>query len=116
MVCSNQPTDGGRSPQAGRATLASHQAPAGLGHAEGIPNAVKAQLPKARLVRFGWRWPYIGRFFLKTRGANFAAIWFGPFKVSWRMPWLTRPAMQLHPHLFKPRDSDASLAEDRAAG
>ena len=32
-------TEGGRSPQAGRATLASHQAPAGLGHAEGIPNA-----------------------------------------------------------------------------
>lgn len=39
MVCSNQPTEDGRSPQAGRATLASHQAPAGLGHAEGIPNA-----------------------------------------------------------------------------
>ena len=33
----------GRSPQAGRATLASHQAPAGLGHAEGIPNAVAAK-------------------------------------------------------------------------
>lgn len=40
MVCSNQPTDGGRSPQAGRATLASHQARAGLGRAEGIPNAL----------------------------------------------------------------------------
>lgn len=40
MVCSNQPTDGGRSPQAGRATLASHQARSGLGHAEGIPNAL----------------------------------------------------------------------------
>ena len=39
MVCSNQPTGDGRSPQAGRATLASHQAPAGLGHTEGIPNA-----------------------------------------------------------------------------
>lgn len=38
MVRSNQPTDGGRSPT-GRATLASHQAPTGLGHAEGIPNA-----------------------------------------------------------------------------
>ncbi len=32
-------TEDGRSPT-GRATLASHQAPAGLGHAEGIPNAV----------------------------------------------------------------------------
>lgn len=42
MVCSNQPTEDGRSPQAGRATLASHQAPAGLGHAEGIPDAEEA--------------------------------------------------------------------------
>jgi len=31
-------TEDGRSPT-GRATLASHQAPAGLGHSEGIPNA-----------------------------------------------------------------------------
>tara|TARA_R100000093_G_scaffold41509_2_gene21665 strand:+ start:777 stop:1241 length:465 start_codon:yes stop_codon:yes gene_type:complete len=31
--------DGEWSAQAGRATLASHQAPAGLGHSEGIPNA-----------------------------------------------------------------------------
>ena len=42
MVCSNQPTEGGRSPT-GRATLASHQAPAGLGHAEGIPNAAECE-------------------------------------------------------------------------
>ena len=33
-------TEDGRSPQAGRATLASHQARSGLGHSEGIPNAM----------------------------------------------------------------------------
>ena len=63
MVCSNQPTDGGRSPQAGRATLASHQAPAGLGHAEGIPNAALPDRTSAEALRIahevikanGWR-------------------------------------------------------------
>lgn len=60
-----------------------------------------ALLPKARLIGFRWCWPFNGRLILRTRGANFAAIWLGPLQVSWRMPWIERSAKQLYPHLWR---------------
>lgn len=58
-------------------------------------------LPRARLISFRWQHRWIGRFFLRTRGANFAAVWLGPLQIAWRMPWLPDVAARLHPHLFK---------------
>ena len=66
-----------------------------------IPAAVRAQLPKARLIDFRWTGSDWSPLFIKTRGANFAAVWFGPLQIVWRMPWLPDSARALHPHLFR---------------
>lgn len=71
MVCSNQPTDGERSPQAGRATLASHQARSGLGHPEGIPNAAWTGHTVAV-----WKSYTFGKYHLFKRAFN------GPWRVA----------------------------------
>ena len=66
------------------------------------------KLPKSSLlnVQIGWYWfrnDYwrTTRWFMKTRGANFASVWLGPVCITWRMPWLEGPARQLHPEAFK---------------
>lgn len=75
----------------------------------------KSKLPKAGLLFLQWHGWWLKewvrgysqesrlrmRFFMKTRGANFAAVWVGPIYVAWRMPWLKGPAQQLHPEAFK---------------
>src|SRR6478736_5913049 len=47
--------------------------------AAGLSEAQRRALPKARLLQFRWVKGWGGPFFLKTRGANFAAVWLGPF-------------------------------------
>lgn len=73
------------------------------------------KLPKATLfaIRFhGWwiRQMWEARnldkrhrpfFFMRTRGANYAQCWIGPFDILWRRPWLEGPARASHPEAFK---------------
>ena len=68
--------------------------------ARSLTKAQRARLPKA-----GWRFKYLSNgslypLFMKTRGANFAAVWIWRFHIAWPMPWLERPARQLHPEIF----------------
>ena len=68
--------------------------------ARGLTKAQREALPKA-----GWRFNYLepgprSPLFMRTRGANFAAIWLWRFHFAWPMPWLDRPARQLHPEVF----------------
>jgi hypothetical protein len=74
--------------------------------AKGLTKAQREALPKA-----GWRFSYLepgprSPLFMKTRGANFAAIWLWRFQFAWPMPWLERPARQLHPEVFTQEQSN----------
>ena len=61
-------------------------------------------LPKARLVWVRRRYSKVRslgrRKFVKFRIANAMFVWVGPLEIGWRMPWLPRSAMALHPQLF----------------
>jgi hypothetical protein len=58
------------------------------------------RLPKAAVIRV--RLGAIARP-MRTRGANFGALWLGPLQITWRMPWLPEVARQLHPEVFADR-------------
>ena len=48
------------------------------------------QLKPSRIMRVekGYRWQYVKRkIFMKTRGANYIGIWFGPLYIMFGMPW-----------------------------
>lgn len=64
-----------------------------------IPNHVRAQLPKAKLLSVEiWRlrsW----RIFT-NRGANWRGISIGPLRIECRASWLEGPARALYPELF----------------
>lgn len=63
------------------------------------------RLPKSKLLTVRW---WAGRGFVaKFRFANAMAIHIGRLEVSWRMPWLRRSAMALHPELFPSQPSQS---------
>lgn len=72
----------------------------------GIPSAVRAVLPKSKLVWIRRRYtPTLALgsrriWRAKFRNANAMFVWLGPLEIGWRMPWLERSARALHPHLF----------------
>lgn len=68
----------------------------------------RRRLPTARLIGFRYSRCWYGRFILRTRGANFSAVWLGPLQICWRMPWIPRVARQLHPHIFEARNDTRS--------
>ena len=60
-------------------------------------------LPKACLLTvtfLPFRYP-VGRNFMRSRGANFLALWVWRFEIVIRRPWMAGPARQLHPELFE---------------
>lgn len=62
-----------------------------------IPNHIKKQLPKAKLLEIRiTRQSYFARF----RGANFTRWQIGRICVQHRSPWLKRSAQTLYPHLL----------------
>ena len=63
-------------------------------------------LPKARLFLFVFSRYKTTHFFAYFRNANAAFVWAGPITIGWRMPWLERPARQIHPELFMQEDHD----------
>lgn len=68
--------------------------------ARGLTKAQRAQLPKTKVFKIMLLPPSFAVRPMTTRGANYAAVWFWRFHIAWRMPWLERPARQLHPEIF----------------
>lgn len=69
-----------------------------------IPRSVRRKLPKAKLLKvevggFDQK-PYLAKF----RCANFMRVQLWWVCITFRMPWLERPARQIHPHLFSPTE------------
>lgn len=60
---------------------------------DGLPVAPLFRMHLRRTWRFTPWWA-------KFRLANQMMVWVGPFQIAWRMPWLRRSALALHPELF----------------
>lgn len=72
--------------------------------ARGLTKAQLEALPKAG---FSFRYRSGGSpLYIKTRGANFAAVWFWRFEASWPMPWIPSVARTLYPHHFEEANHD----------
>lgn len=60
-------------------------------------------LPRSCLLKIAFlplRYP-VGKNFMRSRGANFLALWVWRFEIVIRRPWMAGPARQLHPKLFE---------------
>lgn len=57
--------------------------------------------------QYGYRAPW-PKFYFWSRGANFKTIYFGPFNITYKQPWLLMSAQALHPIIVREHNDTVS--------